>query len=92
MLDQIALMIISANNLFMARDQGRVLTESEFLYMQSCMDFLTDVNRAKALELRMHIERFENGNPEHKPENRTDTGNANENETKRGESEETDQD
>lgn len=59
MLDQTALITISANNIFMAKEQGKTLTESEYLYMTACMDFLREVHRAKAIELRLYIERFE---------------------------------
>lgn len=44
----------------MAKDQGKPLSENEYLYMTACMDYLREVHRAKTLELRLHIERFEN--------------------------------
>lgn len=60
-MDTTTLYAITINNMFTAKDGGRPLTEPEFLYYQSCLDFMVEVNRIKTIDLRLQIERIENG-------------------------------
>lgn len=77
-MDQITLVTISANNIFMARESGKAITETEYLYMNACMDYLAAVHKAKALELNTYLEKIEDERlkkdyPEnHKNESKTD--------------------
>lgn len=60
-MDMVTIYAITINNMFSAKDSGKPFTEPEFLYYQSCLDFMTEVNRLKTMDLRFQIERIENG-------------------------------
>ena len=84
-MDMVTIYAVTINNMFAAKDAGRPLIEPEFLYYQSCLDFMVEVNRLKTMDLRFQIERIENGQspifgtdpnskPEPKPKETKDSG------------------
>jgi hypothetical protein len=62
-MDMVTVYAMTIANMFNAKDSGKPFSEAEYLYYQSCLDFMTEVNRIKTLDLRIQIERIENGQP-----------------------------